>query len=299
VGRLRLASGRRIFPVHGNEQSWIVHLGENYLKLVRGRLTYANVVSTLALFLVLTGATAYAANQMAANSVGTRQLKANAVSTEKLRNGSVTAAKLAPGAVATAQPAAAAAAAEGISPGSIGADKIAAGAIGTDKLADASVTAAKLAPSVVQGGVVARVRGTQQVPWASGEFYPLANPTYTQPAGQNDLYVAAFQVKFSAACVQRRSADVTLFVDRGDPGVFQSIAGTSAVEDAGSGEVTATGQIRVGTIGDGMSKLAPTAPKQHTFALRMNAVGCRDAGGKAVANGATLVGAGIDVIGVR
>ena len=41
----------------------------------RSKLTYANVVSTLCLFLVLGGTGAYAASQLAKNSVGPGQLK--------------------------------------------------------------------------------------------------------------------------------------------------------------------------------------------------------------------------------
>jgi hypothetical protein len=44
------------------------------MRAVRQRLTYANVIATLALFLVLGGA-AYAATQLPRNSVGTAQLK--------------------------------------------------------------------------------------------------------------------------------------------------------------------------------------------------------------------------------
>ena len=44
------------------------------MQRVRERLTYANVVSSLALFLVLTGATAFAATQLEKNSVGSKQL---------------------------------------------------------------------------------------------------------------------------------------------------------------------------------------------------------------------------------
>jgi hypothetical protein len=43
------------------------------------RLTYANVVAKLALFVAL-GGSAYAATQLKKNSVGTRQLKNGAVS---------------------------------------------------------------------------------------------------------------------------------------------------------------------------------------------------------------------------
>jgi len=53
------------------------------VKLVRTRLTYANVVATLALVLAVGGASAFAATQLAKNSVGTRQLKKNAVTGEK------------------------------------------------------------------------------------------------------------------------------------------------------------------------------------------------------------------------
>ena len=67
------------------------------MKQVRKRLTYANVVSSIALFFVLTGATAFAANQLAKNSVGKKQLKAGAVTTAKLKKNAVTGAKVADG----------------------------------------------------------------------------------------------------------------------------------------------------------------------------------------------------------
>jgi hypothetical protein len=51
-------------------------------------LTYANVVATLALFLVLSGGAAYAASRLAKNSVGAAQLKKNAVTPAKLSNAS-------------------------------------------------------------------------------------------------------------------------------------------------------------------------------------------------------------------
>jgi hypothetical protein len=47
------------------------------------RLTYANLVSSLALFAAL-GARAYAATQLPANSVGTRQLKSDAATPSKV-----------------------------------------------------------------------------------------------------------------------------------------------------------------------------------------------------------------------
>src|SRR5215207_2541399 len=53
------------------------------MKLQRPRLTYANVISTLSLFIVL-GGTAYAASALPRNSVGTKQLQAAAVTPAKL-----------------------------------------------------------------------------------------------------------------------------------------------------------------------------------------------------------------------
>jgi len=46
------------------------------------QLSYANVVSTICLFVVL-GGTAYAATTLPNNSVGSAQLKANAVTSER------------------------------------------------------------------------------------------------------------------------------------------------------------------------------------------------------------------------
>lgn len=53
------------------------------------RLSYANVASTLALFGVLAGGSAYAAVKLAAGSVGTRQLRNGAVTAAKVKKGSL------------------------------------------------------------------------------------------------------------------------------------------------------------------------------------------------------------------
>jgi hypothetical protein len=71
------------------------------MKHLSERLTYANVVATLALFLVLAGGTAFAATNLAQNSVGTAQIKNNAVTTSKLKAGAVTGAKIATGTLGT------------------------------------------------------------------------------------------------------------------------------------------------------------------------------------------------------
>jgi hypothetical protein len=62
------------------------------VKGISERLTYANVMSSIAVFLVLGGATAYAA--LGRNSVGARQLKKNAVTAAKIKKNAVTTAKI-------------------------------------------------------------------------------------------------------------------------------------------------------------------------------------------------------------
>lgn len=105
------------------------------MKQIRTRLTYANVMSTLALFLVLSGATALAAQQLGKKTVGAKQLKTNAVTTPKIKKEAVSGAKL--------------------KKGSVSGDKVGNGAIGTDKLADSAVTTGKLANGAVTSGKLA------------------------------------------------------------------------------------------------------------------------------------------------
>ena len=64
------------------------------MKRLRSNLTYANVISTLCLFLLLSGGAAFAASQLGKNSVGTKQLKKNSVTTAKIKNKAITAAKV-------------------------------------------------------------------------------------------------------------------------------------------------------------------------------------------------------------
>jgi hypothetical protein len=66
------------------------------MNLRRPRLTYANVIATLALFIALGGAS-YAATSLPKGSVGTDQIQAEAVRTGKIADDAVTAAKLAQG----------------------------------------------------------------------------------------------------------------------------------------------------------------------------------------------------------
>jgi hypothetical protein len=68
------------------------------LKQIRKRLTYANVMSSIAVFLMLGGATAFAATK-----IGAGQLKANSVKTGKIVKEAVTAGKIKKNAVTNAK----------------------------------------------------------------------------------------------------------------------------------------------------------------------------------------------------
>lgn len=109
------------------------------MKQIRKRLTYANVMSSIAVFLVLGGATALAAG-LAKNSVGSKQLKKNAVTTKKIKNNAVTTPKIKDGAVTASK----------LAPGTIPAPPpIAAGSITSEKLANGAVTSGKIAAGAV------------------------------------------------------------------------------------------------------------------------------------------------------
>jgi hypothetical protein len=108
---------------------------ENFLKHLRKRLTYANVMSSIAVFLVLGGATAIAAGQLGKNSVGKKQLKAGAVTTAKLKKNAVTTAKIKNSAVTGAK----------VKDGSLTGSDVNLGTLGTVPSASTAGTANSLA----------------------------------------------------------------------------------------------------------------------------------------------------------
>lgn len=77
------------------------------MKQIRRHLTYANVMSSLAVFLILGGATAFAAikkvgaNEIKANSIKTGKIVKEAVTSGKIKKNAVTESKIADGAVTT------------------------------------------------------------------------------------------------------------------------------------------------------------------------------------------------------
>ena len=111
------------------------------MKMIKAKLTYANVTSTLALFIALSGATAYAATKLPDRSVGEFQLRPGAVTAEKIRKNAVSAPKIKAQAVKQGK----------IANGSITAAKLTAGSVASSSLQGGSVTNDKLAPEAVTG----------------------------------------------------------------------------------------------------------------------------------------------------
>jgi hypothetical protein len=101
-------------------------------KRLKARLTYANVMATIAVFIAL-GSGAYAV-KLKKHSVGTKQLKGRAVTERKIADSAVTAAKLAAAAVTAAK----------LADGSVNAAKVADGSIG---LADVNSSLHQICPA--------------------------------------------------------------------------------------------------------------------------------------------------------
>jgi hypothetical protein len=139
------------------------------LKQIRGRLTYANVVSTLALFLALGGATAYAVSSLPAKSVGAKQLRPGAVTADKIRKHAVTAPKIEAGAVKNGK----------IAGGAVKEAKLANASVSNPKLANGAVSTEKIGPDAVTGAQVAEST-LSEVPFANhanvATFAESANP---------------------------------------------------------------------------------------------------------------------------
>ena len=135
------------------------------MKQIRRHLTYANVMSSLAVFLILGGATAFAAtkkigaNEIKANSIKTGKIVKEAVTAGKIKTGAVTEGKIANGAVTSGKLGKEVVTTEKLGKEAVTTEKLAkeavtdaklkADAVTTNKLAGSAVTTAKLANTAV------------------------------------------------------------------------------------------------------------------------------------------------------
>ena len=147
------------------------------MKRLSKRLSYANVVSTIALFLAMGGATAFAVQQLPRKSVGQKQLRPGAVTADKIRKHAVTAPKIEAQAVKSGKIAASA----------VKEAKLANAAVSNAKLANGAITTEKIAPDAVTGAQLNEAT-VGQVPFASSSntstFAESANPVAFAAGGQ-------------------------------------------------------------------------------------------------------------------
>jgi hypothetical protein len=143
------------------------------------RLTYANIVSTLALFLALGGSAAFAASKInsgdiAHNAVKSANLAPGSVHTSKIFKRAIVSGKLALGAVRSNQ----------IAAGAVDAERIGNGAVGSKQIGDAAV-----APSNLQFPVfyAASPKGGSAPVTNGPDTYPIANDTWTQNPGEIEV----------------------------------------------------------------------------------------------------------------
>jgi len=147
------------------------------MKQIRTHLTYANVMSSLAVFLLLGGASAYAAKQQT-KKIGATQIKASAVTTAKIKNGAVDASKLKDAAVTAAKLGAGAVGAANLADGAVGTTKIAGDAVTGDKVNESTLSEVPSANSA-NPSVFAKVSATGSVD--SGSSKGLNSPNVSHP----------------------------------------------------------------------------------------------------------------------
>jgi hypothetical protein len=244
------------------------------MRTIRRRLTYSNVVSTLALFLVLCGGAAYAA-KVAKKSVGPSQLKANAVTTAKIKANAVTTRKIKKNAVANA--------------------KIKDGAVESEKIADGSVTGTDInAPTTPFSRVVHKARGNSTLAITEAlKVYPLSEAAYTQAGDESNSFIGALDVTYSPACTQPRDVTALLLLDAPDPlepDLSDLIAGGLG-GDTGAGSVSR--RIEIGPLGEATAtKFEPGSAKNRTLSLVAK-------GKCAAGSGITATFGGVNVIGTK
>jgi hypothetical protein len=116
------------------------------------RLTYANVVATLALFLALTGGVVYAAEK-----IGSKDIDRDAVKAKHIKTNAVREAEIRANAVG----------AEEIGPGQVAAEEIADGSVGGAEVNEAGLTKVPSATAADNAAEAERVGGVKVTPIAS------------------------------------------------------------------------------------------------------------------------------------
>lgn len=114
------------------------------MRSLRPRITYANVVATLALVLAAGAGSSVAALQLAPRSVGAKQIRPGAVTADKVRKHAITAPKIKAGAVKVGKLADGVVTTSKLVNGAVSGEKIALGAIDGEKIVAGAVTGSKV-----------------------------------------------------------------------------------------------------------------------------------------------------------
>lgn len=187
---------------------------------MRAHLSYANVMSSVAVFLALGGGAVYAAER-----IGSRDIAAQAVTTPKLDREAVAPNKIAHQAVRRGK----------IAPGAVARSRIAADAVGSGQVADGSILPADLQ---FPTQVVTSPTGGEQVLTPGGPTpYPLTNNSWTQKPGELDVVFGSIfgTLAYDGGGAGSCSVSVNIVQDGNQVGGgFLQTASTTPVEVSGS-----------------------------------------------------------------
>ena len=262
----------------------------------RPKLSYSNVIATIALFIALGGAAVAAG--LPKNSVGAKQLKRGAVTAAKLKKGAVTSGKLAPKSVVAGKLGANAVLPGNIGNGAITSAKIGAGAViassikngvvTTNKLASKGVTTDKLASGAVTNPILAN--GSVTPNKLSNEFGPIVatlksgqtlRGTFAIGGAGEKLSVAIGGQSFQAPLANAPAANV----------INPATATNAACTGLGSGQtpaatagnlclyVTSSTNLKTLVVPSDQHQPAGLRPRSHCHGRHQSVLGLRPVGG--------------------
>lgn len=196
------------------------------MQAVRRRLTYANVIATLALFLALSGGVVWASGKISGarlrpNSISAGKIKRNAVTATKIRSNAVIATKIRPGAVDFTKLAAGTnlLASAGTAPAAASASTPTAVALSAPVTFTPTTGTLDLLSVEARGANLARAGAEpckpRVVPFINGSAWAFA---------EDALTLSAFPPTASEPTGQRPIAGVTGPVGLGSPGVSQTVS---------------------------------------------------------------------------
>lgn len=208
------------------------------MRRFRRHLTYANVISTLALLLALGLGTSYAASQLAPKSVGEPQLRPGAVTATKIRKSAVTAPKIKAAAVKQGKIASGAVTGDKIAQGVVDSSKIPSGAITPDKIPNDSLTGAKVdeatlgqVPSAANATSATTAGTANPEAFAKVDGEGTVYPAYSKGIGTADVKQGALPGIYciNVPGFQPRGAQATPeFTAHSDVSVYVNVTGTEA-----------------------------------------------------------------------